>query len=270
MSARVPRAVMLAAGTLVLALIPYTRADAQGFAAVITPPRFELNVKAGDRSRHIVEIGNVLPTPTVIRARTTDWKFDARDVVQFEDALAPGSCRPWVAIERRELTIAGGGNYRFRFEIAPPADAPPGECRFALMFEGDEQTVATAGNATLGVTARIGVIVYAAVGDAKPKLEVVGTRVALRNNEPTAIVDVRNSGNAHGRMSGFLSGSDAAGQSLEFNISTLPILPGEMRGLELTARVDSNEPVKVSFPVTIRGKLEWAGEVVPFEQRFVQ
>ena len=56
--------------------------------------------------------------------------------------LRPGSCRPWVAIDRSDLTIPGGGRARFRFEVTPPADAPTGECRFALMIEGDEPAVA--------------------------------------------------------------------------------------------------------------------------------
>ena len=91
----------------------------------------------------------------------------------FHDELRAGSCRPWVAIERSELTIPGGARARFRFEIAVPADAKASECRFALMIEGDEPAVAGGDIFRIPVRGRIGVIVYAAVGDAAPALEIV-------------------------------------------------------------------------------------------------
>jgi hypothetical protein len=258
------------AGFVLLALNEATPVHAQGFAIAVTPPRFELTVKPGERTRQVLELTNALQTATALTVRTADWKFAPNDTVVFDDALAPGSCRPWVAIERRNISVPGGGNFRYRFEIQPPPDAPTGECRFALMIEGDEQSVTTSGQAAVGVTARIGVIVYATIGDAKPKLDVVGAKVVLRNGLPVPVVEVTNTGNAHGRMTGFLSGKDGSGRDLEYDISTLPILPGETRSLELTARAEGNDPVRIVFPVTIRGKLEWGSESTPFERRFAE
>jgi hypothetical protein len=243
-------------------------AEAQGFAAVVSPPRFELAAKPGERTRHVVEIGNASPQSAAFHVRTADWSFDSDDSVVFKDALEPGSCRPWVAIERRDVVVPGGGNYRYRFEIMPPADAPAGECRFALMIEGDEQSVKPSGGAALVVAGRIGVIVYAALGGAAPRLEVVGARVVTKNGDLVPVIEVRNSGNAHGRISGFLSGTDASGRSLEFSPSTLPVLPGETRTLELAARREGDTPIKIAYPITIRGKLEWGDQTAPFEQRF--
>ncbi len=59
---------------------------------------------------------------------------------------------------------------------------------------------------------------------------------------------VRNSGTAHGRLTGFLSGTDAAGNKLEFTPSTLPILPGETRGIPLTLHFEREERVPVVVP----------------------
>jgi hypothetical protein len=246
------------------------RGHAQGFAVGVTPPRFELAVKAGERTRQVMEITNALPQSTPLQVRTADWKFAPNDTVVFDEALAPGSCRPWVAIERRNIVIAGGSSFRYRFEITPPADAPAGECRFAVMIEGDEQSVTTAGQAAVGVVARIGVIVYATLGNAAPKLEVIGAKVALRNGNPVPIIEVSNTGNAHGRMTGFLAGKDAAGRDLEFDLSTLPILPGETRNLEMSVRQEGTENIKIAYPVTIRGKLEWGDQITPFERRFAE
>jgi len=79
---------------------------------------------------------------------------------------------------------------------------------------------------------------------------------------------VRNRGNAHGRLGGFLTGVDARGRELEFAPSTFPVLPGETRALTIAAQTAPNQPTDPELPVTVRGTLEWAGGRVPFEHRF--
>ena len=243
-------------------------AHAQGFAALVSPPRFELTAKPGDTLRQVMEITNASAQGAKYRLRTTDWQLEPGGSVKFDDALAAGSCRPWVAIESRQVSVSAGGKYRYRFEVAVPADAPGGECRFAIMVEGDEQNVQTPGGPSFPISGRLGVIVYVTVGEANPKLEVVGVRVENVNDVPTPMISVKNSGNAHGRLTGFLSGTDASGKKLDFTPSTLPILAGETRSLPLVVYGDKDEVVKIAYPVTIRGKLEWAGNSAPFEQTF--
>ena len=243
-------------------------ASAQGFNAVVSPPRFEVTATPGVRARHVVEISNAGSQPARYKIRTADWSLGQDASVTFYDDLRPGSCRPWVAIERSDLLIPGGARVRFRFEVAPPADTPAGECRFALMIEGDEPAVAGGDAFKIPVRGRIGVIVYASVGDAAPKLEIVKAEVATVAGKRVPTLVVRNSGNAHGRLGGFLSGTDAQGRELEFAPSTFPVLPGETRSLELGAQSSRNERIDVALPVTVSGTLEWAGSRVPFEHRF--
>ena len=101
------------------------------------------------------------------------------------------------------------------------------------------------------------------------KLEIVGSQVASINGESIPVLQVKNGGNSHGRLDGFLSGTDAEGKKLEFSISTLPILPGETRAISLSVtRGEKDSPVKIAYPITIRGNLEWADKSIPFEQRF--
>jgi hypothetical protein len=243
-------------------------AHAQGFAALVSPPRFELAAKPGDTVRQVMEITNAGAQVAKYRLRTTDWQLEPGGSVKFDETLAAGSCRPWVAIESRQISVSAGGKYRYRFEIAVPADATAGECRFAIMVEGDEQNVQTPGGPSFPISGRLGVIVYVTIGDARPTLEVVGARVENVNDAPTPVITVKNTGNAHGRLTGFLSGTDATGKKLDFTPSTLPILSGETRSLPLVVYGDKDEVVKIAYPVTIRGKLEWAGTSAPFEQTF--
>ncbi len=261
--------ILLCVLTAIAAACSARIAHAQGFAAIISPPRFVLFVKPGEKTRQVIEITNASGQLAKYYLKTADWALDKNGGVSFDETLQAGSCRPWVAIEAREISVSGGGKYRYRFEIAAPADAPPGECRFALLVEGDEQAIKATNGPPVPLAGRIAIIVYVTVGNAAPKLEVVSSQVALVDGESIPVLQVKNAGNAHGRLDGFLSGTDASGKKLEFTISTLPILPGETRVISLTVtRGERDAPVKITYPITIRGNLEWSDKSIPFEQRF--
>lgn len=265
------RLVFTSIAAVLAAAVVAPRVHAQGFAALVSPPRFELAAAPGKRVRDVIEITNASGQPAKFKLRTADWTLGPNAEVKFEDALKPGSCRPWVAIERRELTVSPGGKYRYRFEVEPPADAPAGECRFAVLIEGDETAVPMAGGPSLPIAGRLGVIVYVTVGGAKPRLDVVGGKVATVDRQQLPVIMVKNTGNAHGRVTGFLDGTDAAGKKLEFTPATLPILPGETRAIPLTLYKERDEAVAIAYPITIRGKLEWGdNNTTPFEQSFVR
>jgi hypothetical protein len=199
--------------------------------------------------------------------RTADWTLDSAAAVKLTDELAPGSCRTWVAIERREITVSAGGRYRYRFEITPPADAA-GECRFALVLEGGGESISAGETVKIPINGQIGIIVYATVAGTTPELEIASTGVATQDGRKLPIVYVRNTGRAHGRLTGFLAGTDASGRSFDFTPSGLPILPGETRAIALAIAGDERNPVEISYPITIRGNLEWSGRSTLLDVRF--
>lgn len=241
---------------------------ADGFAALVSPPRFEVSGKPGTTVRQVLELTNRSATPAQFRIHTADFVLGADYGVTFHDELLPDSCRPWVAIERPAVTLPGGGTIRYRFEVQVPRDAPAGECRFGIMIEGDEPSVTKAGAVQLPIVGRIGVIVYVKVGDAAPQIEVFGPDVVTLNGRRLPALRVHNSGNAHTRMSGFLTGKDASGNKYDFTPSDLPILPGEMREVFLTPSTADNESPSLSFPVTVQGTLEWADQSTEIDERF--
>lgn len=241
---------------------------AQGFAAYITPPRFEVQVTPGQALRQVVEIQHVGQQKGNYRLYTNDWTFRPDNSVDFSDALAADSCRPWVAIERRELTIDPGARYRYRFEINPPPGTPARECRFALMIEGLE-AARVEGALNFPVGGRIGVIVYATIGDAAPQLEIVKTGVAQVDGKRLAVIDVRNRGNAHGRLEGFVNGVDVSGMRFEMAPADLPILPGETRRVAITPVTEEGKPAPdVRFPLAVKGNLEWGKNRLPLDTSF--
>lgn len=245
-----------------------TWAHAQEFAALVSPPRFELATKPGKTLRSVIEVTNRSTSPGHYRIHTADWKYTPDFSVTFADDLLQGSCRPWVAIERPEVEVPGGATLRYRFEVAVPEEAPPGECRFAVMVEGADPTVTVANGVKVPITGRIGVIVYVAVGGGAPDLEILGPKVAMLNGRQLPAIRMHNGGTAHGRVSGYLTGTDAKGNSYDFTPTDFPILPHEERDVFLTPSTPSDDRPTLTFPVSVKGMLEWAGHKTEFEQQF--
>jgi hypothetical protein len=250
------RLILAACGAL-LAVHTAARAD---FAVALSPPRFELETKAGAVVRHTLEISNAGKEAVRLSVRTADWVFQPDGSVEFFDALQPGSCRPWVAIERREVTVRPERPYKLRFEVTPPPDTPPVECRFALLVEGEDQSLGKAGDISIPYTGRLAAVVYLGVGGVQPELSIVGTDVRQVNGQQTPVLMVRNSGAAHGRPKGILTGMDANGVELELTPSGEPVMPGETRAISLVAtkRNDPGIRVQPRLPVTVKGSVEWA------------
>lgn len=254
-------------------------AKANEFALAVSPPRFELSAKTGETVRAVAELSNRSDVPAELTFTTAEWDLTADGGVILTEALKPGSCRPWVAIERRKTSLPGRTSLRYRFEVTPPPETPPTECRFAIVIAGGDNNVAPAENVKFPVSGQIALIVYVAVGDVKPVLKIVKADVVPIGGVPTPVVMVENTGTAHGRLSAFLSGTDAAGVRREFSPSTLPILPGETRMIALnpddgeelleageTAQSKAKEPIV--FPMTIAGEMDDSTNSFKFEGVF--
>jgi hypothetical protein len=237
----------------------------QGFSALVSPPRIEDSVKSGETYRNVIEITNVSDTAAHYTVKTADWTLQADDTVQFSEALAPGSCRPWVGLEAGELNMAANGKKRYRFEVAVPVDAPSGECRFAIMIEGDPESVD--GGVAIPVSGRIGVIVYLTLGDAAAQLAIVDQKLRTVDGRLLPVLSVRNNGNAHARLQGFVDGKDGSGKTFAFAPSTLPILPGETREIPLTPQGDSEDAPAptLTYPLQLKGRLDWGKQHLDIE-----
>ncbi len=166
------------------------------------------------------------------------------------------------------MVIPGGGTVRYRFEVSVPADAPTGECRFAVMIEGADPSIAASQGLRMPVTGRIGVVVYMRVGDASPDMQIVGPIIATLNGRQVPTLRMRNGGSAHGRVSGFLTGTDAKGVSYDFMPSDFPILPHEEREVFLTPSTPTDDHPTLTFPVTVKGTLQWGDHKTELDQRF--
>jgi len=209
-------------------------ASAEDFALSISPPRFELSAQPGQTVRAVAELSNASGLAAELHFATAEWELTPEGGVKLGEALKTDSCRPWVAIERRKATLQPKGQLRYRFEVTPPADSAPTECRFAIVVAGAEERVSPGENVSFPISGQIAIIVYVTVGAVAPKLQIVKADVVKINGVMTPVLMVQNSGSAHGRLSAFLKGTDALGKQREFSPATLPILPGETRRIALS------------------------------------
>lgn len=240
---------------------------AQTFAAMVSPPRFELEGKPGETVRAVFELSNRAEATSEYLLRTADWSLSPDFNVTFADELTPGSCRPWVALERPSALLPAAGTIRYRFEVSVPADAPAGECRFAILIEGKEASIAKAGALSMPMTGRIGLIVYVSVGAAAPQLALVGNHIVKVGGRDLPTLIMRNTGNAHGRVSGFLTGTDANGVKYDFNPSDFPILPGTSGDVYLTPSTSTDDHPTLNFPVRVQGTLEWGSSKLKIDEQ---
>lgn len=247
-------ALLLAAGVL-------AQPAAAQFAAYVIPARFELTTRPGNIVKDVIEIGNDDIKGAEYAIKTADWTLKPDAGVDFiTDSLAPDSCRPWVRLERLNIRVAGKGKRRYRFEVHVPADAKPGLCRFAIMLEAtDAGAPAQIGNIQLPLLGRIGVIVYLRVGDAKPELSLEGIETRVINGRAIPVALFRNTGNAHARPEGMLAGVDGKGATLDFSVSPLPVLPGELRAVPIWVQGEAGRSPILNFPVKLSGVIEWEG-----------
>ncbi|MDH6170605.1 fimbrial chaperone protein [Variovorax boronicumulans] len=238
-------------------------AIAAPFEIAISPSRFEVAGKSGARVGQSLDIHNLGAASTEVAIRTIDWSYSPEGNIGYHDELLPGSCRPWVTLERRTLSVPARSKKSFRFQIDPPADAPRGECRFMIAIEGTEpaqQTVIQGGGASLSlpVTGRIAVAVYVMLNGAEPKLEMKQIATRTVAGKRGAIVTVTNTGDAHGRLEGGLDAKDSQGRVFELVPEGAPILPGQTRTLALMPKSEPGQPApEPSYPVKASGMIDW-------------
>jgi hypothetical protein len=255
---------MKASAFLLLSLLACSGlAAAAPFELAVAPSRFELAGKPGSRLGQSLDIHNLAPAATEVAMRTLDWTYSDNGDITYHDELLPGSCRPWVVLERRNVTLAPRSKRSLRFQIEPPADAPRGECRFMIAIEGREpaqQTFIRSGGASLSlpVTGRIAVAVYVMLGGAEPRLDIRQISMAGDAGQRRALVTVRNTGDAHGRLEGSLDARDSKGRNFELVPEGTPILPGQTRSLALLPKAEDGQPQpQPAYPVQARGTLDW-------------
>jgi len=251
---------------LLLAALPTASNAGEGFLAAVNPPRLELRADAGDRLTEVITIQNLTSTPTQYALRSSEWDFTETGQSVFSDALKPDSCRPWLRLERRTISVGANNQRRFRFELHVPEGITTTECRLAIFIEdaNDDGVMTDIGNGVrLPVKGRIAVIVYVAIGKSAPQIVVHGVQSSGSATAVTFKLRVSNNGTATGRLDSVMQGRDARNQVYDAGIESTPILPGQTRELVMhfsqPGPNGKNNIMTPAWPVQLDGDIFWPG-----------
>ena len=257
-----------------LALLAET-AIGKGFSAGIAPSKFELVAKPGKVLRDTLTIMNASETDAGFSLRTTDWDInETQGLEYFEDELVEGSCRPWVKLERKVITIRAQAQKRYRFEVHVPEDAEPGLCKFAILVEPANSATASVGNdgqIRFPVVGRYAVIVYVTIGDAKAKADYSGLGSGEMGGLRLPTLKIQNTGLTYDRVFGRINAVDANGRKHLLIASAFPILPGHSEEILLVpdeAENGSVAKIDMKYPLQLKGKFEFGGEKYSLEETF--
>jgi fimbrial chaperone protein len=205
-------------------------------------------------------------SPAKLASRPPSGRLAEDGAVVFTNPLADDSCRPWTALEARTLELGPMARRRFRFEVAVPEDAAAQECRFAIMFEGEPEPSARwpcrwPGGSASSFTSQSGM--------RRPQLELRAATAVDHEAEILPALTVENTGSAHTRLEGFVSGRDGAGREIVFMPQSAPVLPGQTRTLALYPQSPEGEaPPEISFPIRLTGRLDWSGQRLDIDEVF--
>jgi hypothetical protein len=246
---------------------------AAGFAAGISPSKFELRAEPGEILRDTVTIMNPADEPANYRLRTADWDLNETSGVEYvEDVLAEGSCRPWVRLERPTIQVRAREQRTYRFEVHVPADAQPGLCRFAILIEPAEAMRAELGDSGVSfpIVGRFAVITYVTIGEARAQIEYLGMGATLVNEQALPTLKLRNTGNTFDRAFGQIMATDSANQRVALIPSNFPVLPGRTEDILLSPETgpDRRSQVRFAYPLALDGRIEIGGQTIRIEETF--
>ena len=219
----------------------------------VSPPRFELELgsKPVNESLKVLNLGE---DPVTVEVSVYPWVLDENNQVQIVEPDEQ-SLDQWMVINPLRFTISGGGSQVVRFSIRPRIEPEPGEHR-AIIYLKQILPEVTEERAPLRVSFRLGVGVYAWVGDVTREATIHSVELVPASNPPAFGFDISSSGTAHVRLEGQYAvwraenfpGSEATSPIEGINtasaeapeavqefgtLPTIPVLPGTRRSLSL-------------------------------------
>jgi len=190
------------------ALLFVILAAATGFAAAMdasiitigaSPSRFELEI--GNRPvNEALKIFNYGSETARIQVSVNSWTLDERNEVQLT-APTEQALDQWMIISPMAFEVPPGSFQTVRFSIRPRVEPHPGEHR-AMIYLQQQPTEGVVEGKTINIIGRVGVAVYAYVGDVERVGRLHDVEVHPDGELQLASFDISSSGTAHVRMSG--------------------------------------------------------------------
>lgn len=232
-----------------------------------SPERYIVELGDGGSVTESLMVKNLSDEPLTVKLSVGNWDFDENNRIRILPP-AEDSLDRWIVINPLRVTIPPNTPQTIRWAIMPRTRPEPGEYR-ALIFIEEEVAERAASKASTSVrmNMRMGIPVYAQVGEAIERAEVDGPRLAEGGRDIE--FSISNGGNRHARFSGHYgiwraddypgpedsvklvarageSGSEAKGFSL-VKLNDAVVLPGDRRNVSLRPDLDAPGEYVVQF-----------------------
>ena len=200
----------------------------------VSPVRAELRLAPGQNYTGLIRVDVTTPAQEAGTAAPQDG--EAFSVIVYAQDwflplegppvyLAPGStsasCASWVATNPTQFGLRPGESQWLRYTISVPEETI-GE-HWTVLFVDAYPLLSSEQRPAVTVHARIGVMIYVAVGDALGELQILD----FYAGPSTAVLTLANTGTAHLRVQGTISLAPSAGEPTTLPVPETVILPGE-------------------------------------------
>ena len=174
----------------------------------ISPDRYQVTVdeRGGDTQSLLIQ--NMSEDPLTVSFSVNNWNLDEENQIQVIPPTE-SSLDQWIVINPLEITIPPGAPQTIRWAIMPRLRPSEGEYRAMIFIEEKLGSQENIEGALVRMKMRYGLPIYAHVGERILSAELNGVNVDRDNNR--VFLDITNTGNAHGRMSGNYGVWPAAG-----------------------------------------------------------
>ncbi|WP_066379844.1 fimbrial biogenesis chaperone [Anabaena sp. CA = ATCC 33047] len=166
----------------------------------VTPPRFSINLSGNKTRTEAIRVLNLDSKPVELKVYVRSWQLDENNQLQVIPPNSEQSLDQWIVFTPSKFTIPAGGAQTVRFAIRPRVQPRAGEHRAVIMIE--EVPPANSKSKGVRVVGKLGVAVYAYVGDIKRDGVLNSVNVDTKSNSVQASFDISSQGNAFVNLNG--------------------------------------------------------------------
>jgi len=165
----------------------------------ISPDRYEITFDERGGETQSLLVQNLSDKPMTVVLSVSYWDLDENNQVRV---IPPNetSLDQWIVVNPLSMEVPPGSPQTFRWAIMPRLKPESGEYRAIIFIEEGGEPEGSSEGTAVRMKMRYGLPIYAHVGERILSAELNGINVDGDINR--VFLDITNTGNAHGRMSG--------------------------------------------------------------------
>jgi len=187
-----------------------------------SPDRYFVELTPGGSTTESLMVKNLSDKPMTVKVSVGRWEMDEENRVR-ELPPSSNSLDRWIVINPARVTIPPNTPQTIRWAIVPRSQPAPGEHRAIIFIEEDLQARESGATASVRVNMRLGIPIYAQVGEAIDSARI--TNVSLAQDQQAVELTLLNEGNRHARLKG------------RYGIWPADSFPGKAAAMELLAEL---------------------------------